>query len=194
MTSLKDLQEIGTLQENLGWLRTQFKRGTQTWQSSKPDCRFYSGIVKEICDYPGKLDGLVFDPLQKWLADYILSREGRIAFSGPGGLDYFLKSGLRTIFYFTEIADFFSKNPQYLSTTPPITKADLSKAKEAVDKQKQYTQIINTISSKLIGCNQELSFLFLQLSKTIKNLPQDLLEMQKKLENKCNSYRIAKLK
>ena len=36
---------------------------------------------------------MIFAPLQKWLADYTLSREGKIAFSGPGGLDFFLKSG-----------------------------------------------------------------------------------------------------
>ena len=138
---------------------------------------------------------MIFDPLQKWLADYTLSREGKIAFSGPGGLDFFLKSGLRNIFQFTEIADFFSKNPQYLAPVPsPITQANLGQAQKAAQMQKQYSEFINTFSSRLIGCNKQLSFLFLDLSKTIKNLPTDLVNMQNRLEQKCNSYRIAQLK
>ena len=31
---LSDVKEIGSLQDNLGWLRSQFKKGTQSWQQS----------------------------------------------------------------------------------------------------------------------------------------------------------------
>jgi hypothetical protein len=192
---MTDIGEIVILQENLGWLKTQFKRASLNWQQSRPDCRYYGGVVKEICQKPGKLEPMIFDPLQKWLADYILSREGKIAFSGTNGLDFFIKSGLRTIYYFTEIADFFSKNPQYLAPIPsPITQANLAQAQQSTKMQKTYSDFINTFSSKLIGCNKQLSFLFLDLSKTVKYLPEDLINMQNNLEQKCTSYRISQLR
>ena len=62
--------------------------------------------------------------------------------------------------------------------------------KEAADKQKIYQDFINTLSSKLIGCNEQLGFIFLKLSKTVKSLPSDLGKMQSYLESQCLSYRM----
>lgn len=187
---MEDLSDIEILQKNLGWLKNKFQDASPSWRKN---CQYYSGIVKQVCEKPGQLNNL-FDSLQKWLADYILIREGRQAFAGQGGLDSFLKVGLRTIFYFTEVADFFSKNPQYLAPFPANITANLEQAQQAGQMQQQYSEFINIFSSRLIGCDKQLNFLFLDLSKTVKNLTPELRDMQSRLEQKCTSYRIAKLK
>lgn len=177
---MNDVQEIENIRSELKNLRNDINKGIVNWQKTNPRCDYEYGLVAEICKSPGKINTLVFDPMEKWLADYILTREGKLAFTGPGSLDGFLKIGLRTIHNFVTIADFFSRNPQYLVS--------------GTDKQKLYVKLLDTISSNLIGCNEKLAFIFLKLSKTIKVLPEDLLKIQSDLETKCNTYRIRGLK
>lgn len=186
-----DVKEVEIIMENLSWLQKQMPIAIANWQASKPNCLYHPGLIGEICQNPGKLNPTIFDPLKKWLADYILNREGKIAFTGSNGLDFFLKVGLRNIFNYVIIADFFSKNPYYFAPTPPVS--NITAAKKVGDTQKQYQEFINTLSSKLIGCNEQLGFIFLQLSKTIAELPQDLMKMRSYLEDQCLSYRIRSI-
>lgn len=189
-----DVNEVESIIGDLSWLQKNIPIAISNWQATKPNCNYYSGMIKEICLTPGKLDKGIFDPLIKWLADYTLNRQGRIAFAGANGLDNFLKIGLRLITNFVIVADFFSKNPSYFIPTPPISSANLTAVKKATDSQAQYKEFLNLLSSKLIGCNEKLNFIFLKLSKSINKLPEDLLKMQQYLESQCLSYRIQGLK
>lgn len=191
---MSDVKEVENIMENIGWLKSQMAIAISNWQGGKPNCSIgYSGILGDICRNPNTFSSKVFDPLTKWLADYVLNREGKIAFTGAGGLDFFLKQGLRHISNFIVVADFFSKNPYYFVPNPPISVSNLQANKEAGEKQKIYQDFINTLSSKLIGCNDQLGFIFLKLSKTIKSLPSDLAKMQSYLESQCLSYRIRSI-
>jgi len=184
-----DIKEVETLRENITWLQKNMPTVIDNWNKSRKvsgmTCEIYPSIIREICNKPGLLNSNIFDPVLKWLADYQLNREGQKAFAGANGLDTFLKIGLRSIYNFVFVADFFSKNTDFF--VPGYTFAD-------VKKQKYYEEIINLLNSKLIGCNEKLSFLFLKLSRTIKNLPDDLKKMQNYLDDQCVSLRIRELK
>ena len=187
-----EISEVEELMENLTFVRDQMSIAVKNWKGTKPICSYEIGVIKEICEYPGKLNPLIFDPLLKWLADYILNREGKIAFTGRGGLDSFLRVGLRNIYNFIFLADFFSRNPNYF--VPIAPSATLQAKKEAINKQAAYQGILDALSSKLIGCNEKLGFIFLKLSKTISVLPDDLKKMQSYLENQCLTYRKRNIK
>ena len=188
---MADVKDVEIIMENINWLKRQMPIAISNWQGGKPNCSIgYPGVLGEVCQTPNIIYSKIFDPLIKWLADYILNREGEIAFTGPGGLDFFLKQGLRYISNFVIVADFFSRNPYYFV---PFDSTSIEAKKAATDKQKQYQEFINTLSSKLIGCNDQLAFIFLKLSKTIKSLPDDLRKMQSYLEQQCLSYRIRKI-
>jgi hypothetical protein len=185
----KDIQEVEILRENIRWLQNVMPKALNNWNLSRKksniNCEAYPKVVKEICYKPGLLNPNIFDPLLKWLYDYELNREGKIAFPGPKGLDTFLKLGIRNIYNFVFISDFFSRNPDFF--IPDFTGA-------GIKKQQEYQDFINTLNSKLIGCNEKLAFIFLKLSKTVKNLPEDLKAMQKYLDDHCISLRIRELK
>jgi hypothetical protein len=184
-----DVKEVEQLRENIRWLQKVMPTALNNWYNSRKvsgiNCEAYPGVVKEICYKPGLLNSNIFDPVLKWLSDYQLNREGRMAFPGPKGLDTFLKVGLRTIYKFVIVADFFSRNPDFF--IPDFTGA-------GVKKQKEFQDFIDLLNSKLIGCNEKLSFIFLKLSKTIPNLPEDLKAMQKYLDDHCLSLKIRELK
>lgn len=190
---MEDVKEVEEILSNLRWLQKEMPKALQNWKTVKPQCSFHTGIIREICNSPGRINSLVFDPLIRWLSDYILNRESRIAFAGPGGLDAYLKKGLRIIAQYIILIDFFSKNTDFFAPTPKVTSSNLSAASEAVKKQVQYREIINTLSSKVIGCNNQLSFIFLDLSKTISDLPEDLRRVQNYLENYCLTLRTRRL-
>ena len=187
-----DISEVESLRENILWLKNRMSNYLANWQASRPVCEYNTGLIKEICNKPGILVPEVFDPLIKWLFDYELNREGRLAFAGPGGVDNFLKQGLYRIYRFVVVSDFFSNNPQYFSPSPsPEEFEAYTKSKKA---QREFSEFLDILNSKLIGCNQQLTFLFLKLSGTIKNLPDDLKRVQQYLANYCSSLKIKQLK
>lgn len=187
-----DVKEVESLRDNILWLKNRMPNYLTNWQSSRPVCEYNTGLIKEICNKPGILIPQVFDPLIKWLFDYELNRDGRLAFAGPSGVDKFLTSGLYRIYRFVVVADFFSNNPQYFSPSPsPEDFTAYTKSKKA---QKEFSEFLDVLNSKLIGCNEKLSFLFIKLSRTIKKLPEELQRVQQYLENYCNSLRIKQLR
>lgn len=187
-----DIKEVEQILDNLRWLQSKMPIAVANWQSTKPNCVFTSGALRQICEAPGKLNSFVFDPLIKWLADYILSREGVIKFQ-PGQLNDFLRKGLRTITNYVVVADFFSKNPDFFAPNPKISSGTLQQFSQNVKVQGQYRDFLNTLSSKLIGCNDKLRFVFLSLSKTVPNLSPDLKKMQDYLDAQCLSLRVRTL-
>jgi len=193
MQTPKDIQEVELIIENLKWLNRQMIPAISNWQATKPRCSLLgsSKIVKNICEKPGTLNRDIFDPLLKWLYDYILNREGSLAFTGKG-LDTFLKKGLRHIHAFIVIAEFFERNPQYFIPDPPIS--NLTEYVKAQKSQAEYKKFLNVLMSKLIGCNRKLSFLFLDLSRTIRQLPKDLKDIQEYLDQQCLFTRTRLLK
>lgn len=188
---MQDVKEIEEIIENLKWLAGKMPGALDNWQKTKPNCLYHTSWVKEICEKPGKIKD-IFDPLIKWLFDYILSREGKIAFAGSAGLDAFLKKGLVLISNFIIVADFFSKNTQYFYPSPDPTKQ--KEYFESKKNQNLQTEIIQNMMSRLIGCNEKFSFLFLRLSKTINKLPDDLKRLQDYLERECISLKVSNLK
>lgn len=184
-----DIKQVEELRDNIRWLQKVMPSALNNWANSRKvsgiNCEAYPSLVKEICYKPGVLNSSIFDPVLKWLSDYQLSREGQIAFPGPKGLDTFLKLGLRNIYKFVFVADFFSRNPDFFIP-------DFSGA--GIKKQNEYEDFINILNSKLIGCNEKLAFIFLKLSKTVKDLPEDLKAMQKFLDDHCLSLKLRELK
>ena len=187
-----DISEINALNDNISWLRNRMPNYLANWQASRPNCNFTSGLIKEICTKPGILAPQVFDPLLVWLNDYKANREGKLAFPGPAGVDNFLKIGLRRIYNFVVVADFFSENSQFFAPSPSLTQT--AAYQESRKTQKQFSEFIDILNSKLVGCNEKLTFLFLRLSKTISVLPDDLRSMQNYLENYCRSFRVKQLR
>ena len=175
-----DIKEVELLRDNVLWLRDRMPTAMGNWQASKPNCEYNTGLIKDICYRPGVLMPEVFDPIIKWLSDYILVREKRI--QAPD-TDAFLRAGLYRMFRFVTVADYFAKNAQYF--VPP----GLASAKA----QQDYRNFINILLEKLIGCNKQMTFMFLDLTKTVKNLPEDLKQMQTYLENQCFSLKVRNL-
>ena len=174
-----DIKDADLLRDNVIWLRDRMPSALNNWQSTKPDCEYNSGLIKDICYKPGILLPQVFEPLIKWLSDYILSREGKIMYQD---LDNFLRAGLYRIFRFVTVMDYFAMNTSYF----------VPNARE-VKSRNNYQEFIDTLISKLIGCNQDLAFVFLKLIGTVK-LNSDLQNMQNYLQNECSTIRIRALK
>jgi len=187
-----DLPEIKSLKDNISWLKERIPNALGNWQATKPNCNYNSGLIKEVCNKPGILVPQVFNPLLVWLDDYKLNREGKLAFPGPSGVDNFLRIGLRRIYNFVIISEFFSDNPQYFSPSPSTT--NFPAYQESKKTQQQFSDFLDILSSKLIGCNESLTFLFIKLSSTIRTLPEDLRFMKGYLENYCSTLRIKQLR
>ena len=64
------------------------------------------------------------------------------------------------------VANFISDNPQFY--TPSADPNQFSAYAESKKAQTTFSEFVDILSSKLIGCNKQLNFLFLDLSKTIK--------------------------
>ena len=187
-----DITEVESIRDNILWLRDRMPNVIANWKSTNPNCDFNSGLIKEICYNPGILVPNVFEPLIKWLFDYQLNREGRLAFAGTSGVDNFLKAGLYRIYRFVMVSEFLSQNSQYFVPSAPVGSPDAYfKSKKS---QNEFSEFVDILISKLIGCNKDLSFVFLNLSKTIKNLPPDLKKVENYLENQCVSLRIKDLR
>jgi len=176
----KDIKEVEFLRDNVLWLRDRMPSAMGSWQDTKPVCEYNAGLIKDICYRPGILIPEIFDPLVKWLSDYILLREKRIQIPD---LDAFLRAGLYRMFRFITVADYFAKNAYYF----------VPKGLETAKAKNDYREFINVLMEKLIGCNKQMNFMFLDLTKTIKKLPDDLKQMQMYLENQCTSLKIRKL-
>lgn len=188
----KNISELTTVIENLFWLKAQMPNAISNWQSNNPDCRYFTGIMNDVCNNPRSIVPQYLDPLIDWLLKYGENLKGRIAFGGANGVDNFIKAGLRNIYNFVLIADFFSQNSRFFYPSAPV-----HRFQEYVDskkKQEEYSQLIDLLLSKLIGCNEKLSFLFLKLSQTVKKLPDDLKKIQNYLSNYCSTLKIRELK
>jgi len=184
-----DIKEVEDIRDNILWLEKRIPEFVNNWKLSKPNCEYQSGLIKEICYNPQTLIPKVFEPLIKWLFDYELNRDGKLQFPD---VDNFLKAGLYRIYRFVMVSEFISQNPQFYSPSPSPNQFEAySKSKKS---QREFSEFIDILTSKLIGCNKQLNFLFINLSKTIKNLPEDLRNVQNYLENQCVSLKIKDLK
>lgn len=184
----EDIKDVDIILDNIKWLSAKMPLAIKKWKDTKPDCRYNDGLVKVICENPIKINGEVFLPIMEWLLDYKLRRNSKdVEYKIKGDTDYFLKTGLRRIFRFVTIAEFFSDNPQYFVTenVDLFTKTELSG---------KYRDIISTINKRLIGCINTLSFNFIKLANTIKILPEDLIEMKSYLNNICIKKKVQDLR
>lgn len=175
-----DIEQVEKLRENLIWLKNKMPGVIKIWKSRNPICEYYPSLIGKMCTSPGLIENEIFDPVIKWLSDYQLMREGRISLPTSKNLDNFIILGLKIIYNFIYFAEFLSKNTDFFT-------GDLKS-------QKEYTQILNEISSQLIGCNETLSFLFLKLSRTVKQLSPDMKQIQNYLDTRCQTIRIQNLK
>ncbi len=186
-----DLDDIELLIENITWLSKKMPEAVSNWKATRPVCEYNTGLVRIICENPGKLNDEVFTPMLVWLDEYKLRRTGKNLIS-KNNVDYFLKSGLRRIFRFVTVAEFFSDNSQYFISNNSNNPAnDIFSRNEMT---KKYREIISNIDKRLIGCIETLSFNFLKLAETISDLPEDLLEMKSYLYNVCVKKRVQDLK
>lgn len=189
---LQDVVEVKTIIDSLKYLETQFPSAIQNWKNQIKTCDGATGILKRLCENPNIVRTEIFGPLYQFLNTYIANREGKVAFTGPT-LDTFLKKGLRAIQAYTVVSDFFAKHPEYFIPDVPYTK-DPKGYTAAVLEQKKYKDFIFTINERLIGCKDKLNFMFLKLLTTVKNMPQELVDMKNYLENQCLFMRKERLK
>ena len=194
-----DITEIKVLLSDLQSLEAKLPGAIQRWKQDIGTCnsvaafmRDESQALRNLCDRPGNLNQNIFAPIYSFLNAYIANREGRIAFTAQS-LDAYLLRGLRAIYNYSVVADFFARNPQYIFPTPPVSAGleALTKAQMSLNKEKG--EILSTIE-RLIGCKNDLNFLFLRLLSTVKNLNQDMQTLKSRLEDECRSVRIEKLK
>lgn len=190
---MADIKEVKEIKEYLVWIKAEMSKAINRWIENVGNCKYAmshmsSGILRNLCENPRQLNPKILDPLIKWLDNYMLNREGKLQIPN---IDTFLLRGLRLIYQFTVVADHFIKNPRYFYPDPPIR--DLKAYSAAQREQNKYKELIIILTEKLIGCNKNLSFLFLDLSKTIKKLPEDMKRIQDYLDQECLFLRTRKL-
>ena len=193
-----DLTEVKTLIDNLQFLEKQLSGAITNWKRDVKTCdwaiaHMSKGVLKRLCESPGILRGEIFGPLYSFLNTYIANREGRVAFTGKA-LDAHLNKGLRAIQQYTVISDFFARNPQYFVPNISISAGGLEASKKAITEQSKYKDFIFTVNERLIGCKDNLNFMFLKLLSTVKTMSDELKEMKDYLQQQCTSIRIARLK
>ena len=193
-----DIIEVKELIDNLDFLEKQISGAIPKWKQDIKSCdmaiaHMSKGVLKQLCQSPTSLHSKIFNPLYSFLNTYIANREGRIAFTGKA-LDSFLTQGLHSIQQYIVISDFFARNPQYFVPNISVSQGNFQKSKEAIIKQQQYKDFVFTINERLIGCKDNLNFMFLKLLSTINNISPELREMKSYLSDQCNSIRIARLK
>lgn len=190
-------EEIEKLIDDIKWLNKTMPTAVKNWNNTRPNCDLFSGILKNLCENPNILNRVIFDPLIKWLFDYILVLDKKIDIGKKfGSLDEFLKIGLRVMAKFIVTAEFFSKHTDLFLPDPPgpMGSEYVSKMVEINKQRDQYRRFINLLSSKLIGCQETTALMFLSLTKTIKNLDNDLKSLINYLDNRCTDIRLEKLK
>lgn len=186
--------EIKTLIDNLQFLEKALPTAINNWKKQIKTCDWAVGssVLKKICENPGTLHNEVFVPLYSFLNNYILNREGKLAFTSQG-LDSFLLKGLVAIQKYIVLSDFFAKNPSYFVPNVSITQG-FEASKVATVNQNKYKDFIFTLNEKLIGCKDNLSFIFLKLVGTVKNMSPELEQTKSYLNDQCASIRIARLR
>jgi len=192
-----DVTEVKTLIDNLQFLEKQLPNAVSNWKGDIKSCdlvgaRPLENILKRVCENPRVLHDEVFGPLYSFLNTYLGNREGRIAFT-PATLDPFLLRGLRAVQNYIVIADFFARNPSYLYPSVSVSQ-DIEAAKKSATTQEKYKDFIFTLNEKLIGCKDNLNFMFLKLLGTVKNMNSEMEQLKQYLSDNCNSIRIARLK
>lgn len=194
---MEDVVEIKLILDNLEYLEKQLPEAISRWRKKIKTCDWAVGymskqVLKSICKSPGKLGPTIFAPLYSFLNTYIALREKRLAYTGKN-LDNFFKRGLRAIQRYTVLSNFFSENPHYF--VPDESLANIKKFTEARVFQQKYKQFIIALNERLIGCKNDLNFLFLKLLGTMKDpLSKELKDMKTYLENQCLFMRAEKLK
>jgi len=192
-----DVTEVKVLIDNLQYLEQILPTAITRWKKQIKSCdwamaHMSKGVLKSLCENPSILRREIFAPLYSFLNTYIANREGRMAFTGKS-LDSFLKRGLRAIQRYVVIADHFAANPSYFVPDVSITKG-FEAHKTARVEQNKYKDFILTINERLIGCKDNLNFIFLRLLSTVKNMDQELQDMKNYLSQQCTHIRIERLK
>ena len=186
-----DIRDVENLRDNVLWLEKRMPGVMGRWQESKPNCEYFSGVIKEICYKPGTIVTEVFHQVSNWLSDYILQREGKLVISD---VDAFLRAGIYRFFKFVVVADFFSQHSEYFVPFQVLDKNNISAYTASLKTQKDYQAFNDLLISKLIGCGEKLNFVFIKLVKTVKVLPPELSNMVNYLQNECNFLRVRALK
>lgn len=199
MDSKPDVTEVKVLLNNLQTLEKKLPGAIQRWKQDIKSCnsaiafmRDESALLKDLCERPGTFGTNIFGPIYSFLNAYIANREGRMAFTGPS-LDAYLLRGLRAIYNYSVVADFFARNPQYFVSPVPVSAGLEALTKAQIESNKQKDEILSTIE-RLIGCKKELNFMFLRLLSTVKNLNPDMQKFKSLLEDECRSVQIERLK
>lgn len=188
-----DVIEVKVIIDSLQFLEKQLPGAIYKWKEDIKTCNILANAdLKIICENPTTLSTEIFPPLYSFLNTYIANREGRLAFTAKS-LDTFLLQGLRAIKKFTVLTEFFSKNTQYFVPNIPIFQGGLEASKKAINEQNQYKDFILTLSERLVGCKEQLNFMFLKLLSTVKNMVPEMHNMKGYLEDQCRLMRIQRL-
>lgn len=191
---MNDVTEVKTIIDSLRFIEGEMPKAITGWKQHIKSCNWAieNKVIKRVCESPASYHQEIFAPLYSFLNTYLANREGRVAFTSKQ-LDNFLIQGLRAIKNYTDLTDFFARNPQYFSPDIDPT-LNYKGSQEARVSQKKYKDFIFTVNERLIGCKDQLDFMFLKLLSTVKNLNPEMAEMKAKLENQCTLMRVQRLR
>ena len=189
-----DIETVETIFHAMKYLEQVLPFAISRWRGSaliSGDCANARGsmikgnMLKQVCESPSTLRGLIFEPMYSFLNTYIQNRvpnsQGKLlALTGSAKTTFLLK-GLTAIHNFVQVADFFSRHPDFLTSSG--TEAEKTKA------------LILKLEEAMIGCNQVQQFAYLSLSKDIPegNLSLDIQNKLIDLKAECNSIKIEQL-
>lgn len=191
---MSDVAEVKTIIDSLKFIETKLPIAITGWKTHIKSCNWATEnkVIKKVCENPASYHQEIFAPLYSFLNTYLANREGRIAFTGKE-LDNYLVRGLRVIKNYIDLTDFFARNSQYFA--PDIDpRQNYRGSQESKVNQQKYKDFIFTVNERLIGCKDQLNFMFLKLLSTVKSLNPEMAQMKSYLENQCLLMRTERLR
>lgn len=197
---MSDIESIKIILNNLQYTEKILQNAIVNWKKNKnvknfcENINIYPGkkIIENLCEHPNSkyLNKEFFQPLYKFLKLYIAIREKLLAYVGKT-LDSFLKLGLKAIYKYVVLTDYFTKNIKYIVLDDDPTNIGLFL--KTVEKQNKYKEYLLSLSENLIGCKKKL-FMFLSLISSVDNLNDEQKSMKKIISDQCLYIRMEKLK
>ena len=110
-------------------------------------------LLTVLCNDPNKLWNIIYEPLYSYLNLYGGVKEGRIALSEEGKINLY-KKGIRAIYSYVLLSDFFITHPDYVIPYPLFRKGtQLYKTKQYEVDKKRFQDNMTNLNEYLIGCD-----------------------------------------
>lgn len=143
-------------------------------------------VIYDLCEHRGLYRRKYFDPLYKWMNDYIKVLEGTSAYT-----ENFFRKGLRLIYNYVIISTYFADKSELYKPLPSNIQ-DVEGRIKAVKAQNDFKKLVYILNSNLIGCSDN-GLPFLPKIDSME-LVEELAKMRNYLHKKCGEYRVGLLR